>query len=94
MCRSTVEKEEVFLSQNAAGGNNDATLKEIGGHVEKMSIVIYIILAFIGILVAYFGLRIYRNCHRTWIQQEIGMSNMAKIRASIRGRTSGTEDQN
>ncbi|CAG4935729.1 unnamed protein product [Parnassius apollo] len=87
MCRSTVEKEEVFLSQNAAGGNNDATLKEIGGHVERLSIVTYIVLAIIGLVAVYVGLRMYRSCHRTWIQQEIGMSTMQRIRSSIRGRT-------
>lgn len=93
MCRSTVEKEEVFLSQNAAGGNNDATLKDIGGHVERLSIVTYIVLAIIGIVAVYVSLRMYRNCHRTWIQQEIEMSTMQRIRASIRVRTQGTENQ-
>lgn len=93
MCRSTVEKEEVFLSQNAAGGNNDATLKEIGGHVERLSIVTYIVLAIIGLVAVYVGLRMYRSCHRTWIQQEIGMSTMQRIRSSIRGRTEGNENQ-
>ncbi|CAB3248305.1 unnamed protein product [Arctia plantaginis] len=46
MCRSTVEKEEIFLSQNATGGNNDATLKGIGGHLERLNTVTWIILAF------------------------------------------------
>lgn len=90
MCRSSVGKEEVFLSQNAAGGNNDATLKEIGGHLERLSVVTYIVLAIIAIVALYFGLRIYKSCHRTWIQEEIGMSTIERIRSSIRGRTEGT----
>lgn len=93
MCRSTVEKEEVFLSQNAAGGNNDATLKEIKGHVERLSIVTYIVLAIIVVAALYMGIRLYRSCHRTWIQQEMGMSTMQRIRSSIRGRNEGTQSQ-
>ncbi|KAH9631833.1 hypothetical protein HF086_001171 [Spodoptera exigua] len=87
MCRTTVEKEQVFLTQSSAGGNNDALIKGIGGYVERLTIVTYIVLAIIGITEMYFGLRLYRNCHRAWIQQEIAMTTMQRIRSSIRGRT-------
>lgn len=92
MCRSTVEKEEVFLSQNAAGGSNDAAIKQIGGHVERLNIMTFIILAVIAALAIYFVLKVYKSCHRRWMQEEIGLNAMQRLRASLRGRVAGTPD--
>lgn len=40
MCRSKVEKEEVFITQNASGGSNSATIQEY--HLSNISIVLIV----------------------------------------------------
>lgn len=85
MCNSRIAKEEVFINQNAAG-NNDAMLKDIGGHLSNVSIITYALLAIMLIFLGYFVLRYYKSCHRRWIQEEIGMQAMSRIRASIRNQ--------
>ena len=90
MCNSKVEKDEIFINQNAAGGNNDAFLKDIGGRMEQLGTMTIIILAAISLLVIYFFLKYYRGCHRQWIQEEIGLNAIQRIRSSLRGRVEGT----
>lgn len=40
MCQSKVEKEDIFISQNAAG-DNAANLKNLGNRLDHMSVMIY-----------------------------------------------------
>lgn len=84
MCNSKVEKEEVFINQNAAG-NNQADIKDIGWHLGELNIVTYVILAITLIVVAFFAFRLYRSCHREWIREEFRLQAMTQIRNSLRG---------
>lgn len=68
MCRSKVEKEEVFITQNASGGSNSATIQEY--HLSNISIVLIVMCTMIGIAGLYAVYRLYRNCHHTWIRNE------------------------
>lgn len=86
MCRSTVEKEQVFLNQNSAGGSNDGLLKDIGGHVDRMSIAMFVMMAFVIIMFLYFAGRIYKSCHQQWYQREFALNALERIRRSLRGR--------
>lgn len=86
MCRSTVEKEDIIIPQNAAGGRNVADLTDVGAHVSRMNIIMIVILAIGLVIVGYLAIKFYRKCHTRWIREEIGLAAVQRIRASLRGR--------
>ncbi|CAH2100936.1 unnamed protein product [Euphydryas editha] len=73
--------EDVFLNQNAAD-DNSAQLENFG------STVTYIVLALVLVVVIFFGCKLYRECLRRVIQEELDMQTVARIRSSLRAAAS------
>lgn len=91
MCQSKVEKEDVFVSQNAAGGNNDAVLKELGNHLDKSNWIMIITCTLLFVIAFYIIFKIYKKCHQRWMQQQMVEHALARFR-SLRRREQGSQD--
>lgn len=83
MCRSTIEKEDVIVAQNAAGGNNAASVQQLQAHIGVTNILLAVILVVIGAAIAVGAYIAYKKCHRRWIMREI---DRAAWRRSFRRR--------
>lgn len=77
MCRSSVEKETVFVNQNAAG-SNQAQVEEIRMHLSTISIVLLVICVLLAIPALYFIYKQYKKCHKNWISDEITQNNLRR----------------
>lgn len=86
MCNSKIEKDEVFINQNAAGGaKNEATMTEMKYHLSTISIIMIIICALLAIGGIYTPLyRLYKKCHENWSRNMIVHYNLR--RSFNRGR--------
>lgn len=76
MCRSNVEKDEVFINQSASGGGSNTARSD--HHLSNISIVLYLICTLIGIAGLYALYRLYRGCHHEWIRNEFTSQNLMR----------------
>lgn len=88
MCRSTVEKEDVFITQNALG-SNAASVQELKYHLSAISIVLIVICTILGFGVIYVVYKLYKRCHMAWIREETMVQN---LRRSFRRSDPGLRD--
>lgn len=72
MCQSKVEKEEVFLNQNAAGGDNTATVDQIKGHLASVNYLMIFLAAVIVLGLMIIVWCWYKKTHKKWMRREIG----------------------
>lgn len=93
MCNSnTPKREEVIINQNGIGSSNVASTDQLQFHLSAISIVMMIILGLLLILAAYLLYKCYKNCHHTWINDQI-LRQTLRNSFSRRGRR-GTAEGN
>ncbi|KOB73890.1 Uncharacterized protein OBRU01_10042 [Operophtera brumata] len=78
MCRSNIEKETVFLNQNAAGSNN-GQLEEIKNHLSMMTIMMVVVCSLLLVAAVFILYKLYKKCHQRWAQQEFQRPNRGSI---------------
>lgn len=78
MCQSKVEKEDVFINQNAVGGKNDATFHEMKYHLSAISIVMMVICTLLAIGFLYCCYKLYKKCHTSWSNDLIVRYNLRR----------------
>lgn len=83
MCQSKVEKEDIFINQNAAAGANQATMEHFKFHVSAISIVLIVICAILLMGVVYIVYKVYKKCHENWMRDQI---NTQMLRRSFNRR--------
>lgn len=67
-----VEKEEVILAQTAAGaGTNSATVDQLRDHAATTNYILTAICTLIGAVVLVILYKLYRKCHRDWMDQHL-----------------------
>ncbi|PZC86298.1 hypothetical protein B5X24_HaOG211459 [Helicoverpa armigera] len=78
---SSNSKEEIVLAQNAAAGDNNAQIRQLAFHASATNIILTVLLVLVGLAFLYAVFRIYKNCHKKWILNEISRDS---IRRSLR----------
>lgn len=83
MCRSSLQKDEVFINQNASGGSN--TTPE--SHLLNISVVMFVICAIISVAGLYGLYILYKKCHQTWIRNEVFTQNLRRSFRRVASRS-------
>lgn len=94
MCRTFLTTEEI--SSNRLGKDEATLLKglqRIEEHVEEIDIMLYVVLAVLGIVVLYFLFQIYKSCHFKLTEQLLTQSTQFSA-AGVDRRRTGTDALN
>lgn len=89
MCQSRVDKEEVIVAQTASG-SNEAVLKDIGNHLERANWLTIVTVVFLTVIAGYIMFKMYRKCHRRWMQEQMVEHTLARFQ-SLRRRERAVE---
>jgi Na+/melibiose symporter-like transporter len=74
-----VEKENVIISQNAAGkSSNDGTFDEMKNHLSAISVVMIVICSFLALGLLYGFYKLYKKCHDKWSNDLIVQYNLRR----------------
>lgn len=91
MCQSKIEKDEVFLNQNANEGN-ESTLTSIKGQLSNLNTFIITILSIIVLMLIYFLYKKYKQTHVNWMNDQLARGALQRLRDSVRRRTTPSEE--
>lgn len=72
---STKSKEEVIIAQNAAGSNS-ASVDQLTFHLNAMNIILTVLLLIVSLAFVYCIYRVYRRCHKKWMNNEINRRDL------------------
>lgn len=80
------EAQEVIIAQNAAGGENSASIEQLKYHASNTNLLligICVILTAVGVI---YCMRHYRKCHGNWIAREINENELRRSMSLMRRR--------
>lgn len=78
MCQSKVEKEDVFVVQNAVGDNNSSHQQVLHQNMSVIAITLIVICAIVAIAALYGVYKIYRRCHGSWISEHVALYGLRR----------------
>lgn len=93
MCQSKVEKEDVFVSQNAAGGSNAAAVDQLKEHLTSANILMIFIAVVITLVLVIILWCWYKHLHKKWMRREIGRAQYSRRSYSWRDLGRGPTEQ-